>query len=154
MRILALAILLIGSVCVPAHGQTYGSHFPVCLQSYSLGGRSIDCSYTSLAQCNATASGRAAQRSTTREGNSIVLFAHPEKALGLCSSLRRDYRAIHAASFDEISLNGCAPIPSAVVGLDGVLFRMESAGPLKSAVPTSGGNSSRALLIIAASASC
>ena len=38
MRILALAILLIGSVCVPAHGQTYGSHFPICLQSYSLGG--------------------------------------------------------------------------------------------------------------------
>ena len=134
MRILALAILLIGSVCVPAHGQTYGSHFPICLQSYSLGGRSIDCSYTSLAQCNATASGRAAQRSTTREGNSIVLFAHPEKALGLCSSLRRDYRA-------------CGRGP-------GVLFRMESAGPLKSAVPTSGGNSSRALLIIAASASC
>jgi hypothetical protein len=24
---------------------------------------------------------------------------------------QRDYRAIHAASFDEISLNGCAPIP-------------------------------------------
>jgi hypothetical protein len=24
--------------------------------------------------------------------------------------LRHDYRAIHAASFDEISLNGCAPI--------------------------------------------
>ena len=61
MRILALAILLIGSVSVPAHGQTYAPHFPICLQSYSLGGRNIDCSYTSLAQCNASASGRAAQ---------------------------------------------------------------------------------------------
>ena len=55
MRILALAILLIGSVSVPAHGQTYDPHYPVCLQSYSLGGRNIDCSYTSLAQCNASA---------------------------------------------------------------------------------------------------
>jgi len=61
MRLLALAILVIGAVSVAAHAQTYDPHFPVCLQSYSLGGRSIDCSYTSLAQCNASASGRAAQ---------------------------------------------------------------------------------------------
>src|SRR6516162_2456504 len=61
MRILALAILLTGSVSVAAHAQTYDPHFPVCLQSYSLGGGRIDCSYTSLAQCNALASGRAAQ---------------------------------------------------------------------------------------------
>ena len=38
MRSLALAILLIGSVFMPAHAQTYDPHFPVCLQSYSLGG--------------------------------------------------------------------------------------------------------------------
>jgi len=63
MRILALAILLIGTVSVaaPAHAQMYDPAFPVCLQSYSLGGGRIDCSYTSLAQCNASASGRAAQ---------------------------------------------------------------------------------------------
>src|SRR5215471_17436099 len=61
MRILALAILLIGAVFLAAHAQTYDPHFPVCLQSYSLGGGKIDCSYTSLAQCNASASGRAAQ---------------------------------------------------------------------------------------------
>ena len=61
MRIMALAILLIGLVSVAAHAQTYDPHFPVCLQSYSLGGGRIDCSYTSLAQCHASASGRAAQ---------------------------------------------------------------------------------------------
>ena len=64
MRILAFAIFLIGTVAVPAHAQTYDPHYPVCLQSYSLGGGKIDCSYTSLAQCNASASGRAAQRLT------------------------------------------------------------------------------------------
>jgi hypothetical protein len=32
-------------------------------------------------------------------------------------SQHRDYRTIHAASFDEISLNGCAPIPSAGAGM-------------------------------------
>jgi hypothetical protein len=63
MRTLALAILLIGAVPVaaPAHAQMYDPAFPVCLQSYSLGGGRIDCSYTSLAQCNASASGRGAQ---------------------------------------------------------------------------------------------
>jgi len=38
MRILALSILLIGTFSVAAHAQTYDPHFPVCLQSYSLGG--------------------------------------------------------------------------------------------------------------------
>jgi hypothetical protein len=32
-------------------------------------------------------------------------------------SQHSDYRAIDAASFDEISLNGCAPIPSAGAGM-------------------------------------
>ena len=86
MRILALAILLIGSVCVPAHGQTYGSHFPICLQSYSLGGRSIDCSYTSLAQCNASASGRAAQCLTN------PFFAHAYREPPPSRGYRRQYR--------------------------------------------------------------
>jgi len=30
---------------------------------------------------------------------------------GLAHRSQRDYRVIHAASFDEISVNGCAPIP-------------------------------------------
>ena len=63
MRTLALAILVIGmvSAAAPARAQTYSPNFPVCLQTYGFAGDNIDCSYTSLAQCNASASGRAAQ---------------------------------------------------------------------------------------------
>ncbi|XUM22987.1 DUF3551 domain-containing protein [Bradyrhizobium oligotrophicum S58] len=46
-----------------AEAQTYDPRFPVCMKVYdgSLGGGEwIDCSYTSLPQCQATASGRAA----------------------------------------------------------------------------------------------
>jgi hypothetical protein len=58
MRILALAILTIGTVSIgPAAAQTYDPAYPVCLRwAYS-----YECSYTSLPQCNASASGRAAQ---------------------------------------------------------------------------------------------
>jgi hypothetical protein len=62
MRGLALAILAIGTVSAagPAAAQTYAPGYPVCLHVY---GRATyyECSYTSLAQCNATASGRSAQ---------------------------------------------------------------------------------------------
>ena len=62
MRILALAILAIGTVSIaPAVAQTYDPASPVCLQSCALGGCKIECGYTSLPQCNASASGRAAQ---------------------------------------------------------------------------------------------
>jgi hypothetical protein len=63
MRIFALAILLIGAAAetAPAHAQTYGRNFPICLQSCALGGCKIECDYTSLAQCNASASDRAAK---------------------------------------------------------------------------------------------
>jgi Protein of unknown function (DUF3551) len=61
MRILALAILAIGMVSIgPAAAQMYDPTFPVCLRLYD---RTIyyECSYTSLPQCNASASGRSAQ---------------------------------------------------------------------------------------------
>jgi hypothetical protein len=63
MRIPALAILTIAAVlaAAPARGQAYDPNYPVCLQSYGIAGGNIECSYTSLAQCSATASGRAAQ---------------------------------------------------------------------------------------------
>jgi hypothetical protein len=63
MRIPALAILTIAAVLTapPARGQTYSADYPVCLQAYVMGGGYIECSYTSLAQCNGAASGRAAQ---------------------------------------------------------------------------------------------
>jgi hypothetical protein len=63
MRVLVCTILTIGTMLVaaPARAQTYDPNFPVCLQSYAIGGGNIDCSFTSLAQCAGSASGRAAQ---------------------------------------------------------------------------------------------
>jgi hypothetical protein len=58
MRILALAILAIGTVSIgPAAAQTYDPAYPVCLNRSNY----YECRYTSLPQCNASASGRAAQ---------------------------------------------------------------------------------------------
>ena len=59
MRILALAIPLIATLA-PAAAQTYAPGYPVCLQVYGPINY-YDCRYTSLPQCNASASGRAAQ---------------------------------------------------------------------------------------------
>jgi hypothetical protein len=63
MRVLACTILAIATVLVaaPAPAQTYDPNYPVCVQTYAIGGGSIDCSFTSLEQCAASASGRAAQ---------------------------------------------------------------------------------------------
>jgi len=62
MRIPALVILTIATVltAAPARAQTYDPAYPVCLHVY---GPAIyyECRYTSLPQCNASASGRAAQ---------------------------------------------------------------------------------------------
>jgi hypothetical protein len=62
MRIPALAILAIGaaSVAAPGAAQAWDPDYPVCMQvvgpfNYN------ECRFTSLAQCAATASGRAAQ---------------------------------------------------------------------------------------------
>ncbi|QWG20080.1 DUF3551 domain-containing protein [Bradyrhizobium sediminis] len=64
MRILALAILTIATflTATPTLAQTYSPDYPVCLQVYQ-GWRDyyFECAYTSLAQCNMSASGRAAQ---------------------------------------------------------------------------------------------
>jgi hypothetical protein len=62
MRILALAILAIGTVSIgSAAAQTYDPAYPVCLHVYGRGANYYECRYTSLPQCNASASGRAAQ---------------------------------------------------------------------------------------------
>jgi len=63
MRVLACTILTIGTMLVaaPARAQTYDPSYPVCLQTYGIEGGYIECSFTSLAQCAASASGRAAQ---------------------------------------------------------------------------------------------
>ena len=60
MRILALAILTIGTISAAARGaQTYGEGYPVCLHVYGPVSY-YECSYSSIPQCNATASGRSA----------------------------------------------------------------------------------------------
>src|SRR6267142_7011853 len=62
MHILSLPILAIGMVSIgPAASQTYDPAYPVCLHVYARGANYYECRYTSLPQCNATASGRAAQ---------------------------------------------------------------------------------------------
>jgi hypothetical protein len=59
----ALAIFTIATALTvaPARAQTYDPAYPVCLHVYSRGANYYECRYTSLPQCNASASGRAAQ---------------------------------------------------------------------------------------------
>jgi hypothetical protein len=64
-RSLALALLAIATVSLAgqAEAQTYDPAYPVCLQIYQ-GGMTdyyFECAYTSIPQCQASASGRAAQ---------------------------------------------------------------------------------------------
>jgi len=54
----AIAALVAAS---PVYAQTYDPSYPVCLQLYGRAGGYISCGYTSIAQCQLTASGRAAQ---------------------------------------------------------------------------------------------
>ena len=63
MRILTCTFLTIATVSLaaPARAQAYDPNFPVCLRVYGMGGGSLDCSFTSLAQCAGSASGRSAQ---------------------------------------------------------------------------------------------
>ncbi|WP_407177474.1 DUF3551 domain-containing protein [Bradyrhizobium sp. STM 3562] len=64
MRIFVLAVLAAGTVlsAAPSQAQTYDPNYPVCLQVYDdMVHYYFECSYTSIAQCQASASGRAAQ---------------------------------------------------------------------------------------------
>lgn len=57
--VMAFAVLS----ATPSFAQTYDAVHPVCMKVYDGpfgGGEWVDCSYYSLAQCQATASGRAA----------------------------------------------------------------------------------------------
>jgi hypothetical protein len=61
MRLLyALIAVAAASTTQPASAQTYGAGYPVCLHVYGPV-TYYDCTYTSIPQCNASASGRAAQ---------------------------------------------------------------------------------------------
>jgi hypothetical protein len=87
MRALVLIMSGIGTFLIasPTQAQTYDPNFPICLQSCALGGCKIECDYTSLAQCNASASGRAAQC----YANPFFAFGHREPPR---RSHRRQYR--------------------------------------------------------------
>ena len=64
MRAVIRTILTTGAIFVaaPAMAQTYDPNYPVCIEIFSpRGGGYIDCSYVSIPQCNATASGRGAR---------------------------------------------------------------------------------------------
>jgi hypothetical protein len=64
MRILALAILAFGMVSAAgqAWAQTYDPAFQVCMHVVTWGGGAYeDCTFSTLAQCAMSASGRAAQ---------------------------------------------------------------------------------------------
>jgi Protein of unknown function (DUF3551) len=62
MRNMALAILAFAaaSASAAAHAQSYDPYYPVCLKVYGPLNYN-ECRYTSLAQCQLSASGRAAQ---------------------------------------------------------------------------------------------
>lgn len=59
-------LLAVGAslVLAPSHAQTFDPRYPVCMHVYSGanggGGEWYDCSFSSIPQCRATASGRAA----------------------------------------------------------------------------------------------
>jgi hypothetical protein len=58
MRVLALSILIAVLTAASANAQTFAGNGPICLERYQWGGsRSIYCDYSSIAQCQATASG-------------------------------------------------------------------------------------------------
>ena len=68
MRSIRNAILLVAGLpgvalmgAGPAATQTYDPRYPVCMEVYTIDGSSIDCSFMSITQCAATASGQSAQ---------------------------------------------------------------------------------------------
>jgi hypothetical protein len=62
MRVLALVALTIGALLAggSARAQTFAPGYPVCLKVYGPA-TYYECTYTTMAQCNASASGRSAQ---------------------------------------------------------------------------------------------
>ncbi len=63
MRSVDRAMLAIGALlaALPAQAQTYDPRYPICMQVFSIDGPAIGCGYASMAQCKASASGRAAE---------------------------------------------------------------------------------------------
>jgi uncharacterized protein DUF3551 len=62
MRTLLWTMIGIGVTCIaqPGSAQTYNPYYPVCIQVAARQGGYVECSYVSMEQCRASASGRAA----------------------------------------------------------------------------------------------
>jgi Protein of unknown function (DUF3551) len=89
MRVLSLTMLAAGVLAASssAHAQTYSPDYPVCLHVYGPATH-IECAFMSLQQCDASASGRAAQC----EVNPYLAYAEPMKPF---SHERRNHRRMH-----------------------------------------------------------
>jgi Protein of unknown function (DUF3551) len=63
MRALIGTILAMGTMLAtaPVQAQMYDPRYPVCVQVATIDGSSFGCGYGTLAQCQASASGRGAQ---------------------------------------------------------------------------------------------
>jgi hypothetical protein len=60
--ILAAVAFVTFHAAAPARAQTYDPHYPYCLQIYDdMVHYTFECAYTSMEQCQASASGRSAQ---------------------------------------------------------------------------------------------
>ncbi|MFX5233306.1 DUF3551 domain-containing protein, partial [Acinetobacter baumannii] len=59
--IILIAAITAAAAASPARAQTYDPAFPLCLQTFGIGGNAISCGYTTMDQCRLTAWGRAAQ---------------------------------------------------------------------------------------------
>jgi len=86
MRLLAFVTLAAGTLLAasPAFAQTYGPGYPVCLHVYGPA-TYYECSYSSIAQCNASASGRSAQcvvspYAASASMDQPLLARHPRRA--------------------------------------------------------------------------
>ena len=62
MRMMISTLLVLGAIAAaaPARAQTYDPSYPVCMHVYGIV-TYWECAYTTMAQCNASASGRGAQ---------------------------------------------------------------------------------------------
>ena len=93
MRRFASVSFLLAGFCAldpavtPARAQAYARGFPICLRVYGLI-TYTDCSYTTLPQCNAAASGRAAQCLVNR--TPIHTSRTPAGTIGLAKHLQLD----------------------------------------------------------------
>ncbi|MDO9561822.1 MAG: DUF3551 domain-containing protein [Bradyrhizobium sp.] len=85
MRVPVLAGLAVATVltATPVQAQTYDPRYPVCLQTYGIGGGSIGCDYTSLAQCAQSAAGRGAQCFTNPYFATVPAGARDRRSRGV-----------------------------------------------------------------------